>query len=335
MKRFCLILFGLFWAVQSIWAYDYAGTQTKANKRCAHYLWFPLKHYQKPCCTFTGYKFDSGNWHGGNDYAVAAGTPVYAAANGIVVKAIDGMSGTTNSPNYGNEVELQHSNGLRTIYGHLKCNSIRVKTGQIVKTGQMVGLSGNTGWSSTPHLHFEVRIDSNPWSMGTPIDPYPKLWTSNPPTPAIDRAVSQAAKRALQEAAQALRQIQDEMLFGLQGAVVNPFSSEAKVVACNIPNGAKEVDCILNVRFKFSRPVQLDDIISSFETDPFIGMVTPLDALSINYIQNDRRKVEVAGMVLFRPHTKYTIGLNKKHHDRDNPIAPWEISFTTGDLPNP
>jgi murein DD-endopeptidase MepM/ murein hydrolase activator NlpD len=76
--------------------------------------------------------------------------PVYAAANGVVVECGDqGKSG------YGKFVRLQHVDGSETIYGHLSVWS--VKANQSIFVGKQIGISGNTGFSSAPHLHFGYR----------------------------------------------------------------------------------------------------------------------------------------------------------------------------------
>jgi murein DD-endopeptidase MepM/ murein hydrolase activator NlpD len=98
--------------------------------------------------------------HPGFDLAAATGTPVVAAAGGKVTHA--GPGGT-----YGNLVIVRHGNGYETRYAHL--SAVTVKVGDEVPAGQQVGNVGTTGYSTGPHLHFEVRHD------GTPIDPAPLL----------------------------------------------------------------------------------------------------------------------------------------------------------------
>ena len=98
-----------------------------------------------------GYYPSSGKFHGAIDYAVPSGTPVYAAADGVV------MSTANLSSSYGTYVVLRHANGLQSYYAHGTYGSITVSPGQIVKKGQKIMLSGNSGNSSGSHLHFEVR----------------------------------------------------------------------------------------------------------------------------------------------------------------------------------
>ena len=100
--------------------------------------------------TATAY-YSSGKFHGAVDYGVSVGTPVKAAADGVV------MTTKNLSSSYGTYVVIQHANGLQTYYAHGKSGSISVEPGEIVKQGQQIMLSGNTGNSSGPHLHFEVR----------------------------------------------------------------------------------------------------------------------------------------------------------------------------------
>ena len=97
-----------------------------------------------------------GSHHDGKDYAVPIGTPVKAAGGGRVVY-VGWSSG------YGNTVIIQHQQGMRTLYAHL--NSFNVSSGQRVNRGQVIASSGNTGRSTGPHLHFEVRVN------GRPVDP--------------------------------------------------------------------------------------------------------------------------------------------------------------------
>ena len=88
--------------------------------------------------------------HTGMDLAVPSGTPIRAALGGTVTKA-------TYHSSYGYYVMVAHGNGLSTLYAH---NSrLMVKVGQTVKVGDVVSLSGSTGRSTGPHLHFEVRVN--------------------------------------------------------------------------------------------------------------------------------------------------------------------------------
>ncbi|MEU9188072.1 M23 family metallopeptidase [Streptomyces sp. NPDC048484] len=102
--------------------------------------------------------------HSGQDFAVASGTQVVAAHGGTVVKT--GGNGAGDGPAYGNAVVIKHSNGTYSQYAHL--SRVDVRAGQVVKTGQRVALSGSTGNSSGPHLHFEIRKTAD---YGSAVDP--------------------------------------------------------------------------------------------------------------------------------------------------------------------
>ncbi|WP_406331974.1 M23 family metallopeptidase [Streptomyces sp. NBC_00203] len=108
--------------------------------------------------------------HSGQDFAVPSGTEVVAAHGGTVVKT--GGNGAGDGPAYGNAIVIKHGNGTYSQYAHL--SRIDVKVGQIVATGQHIALSGNTGNSSGPHLHFEIRTTAN---YGSAIDPVAFLRT--------------------------------------------------------------------------------------------------------------------------------------------------------------
>ncbi|MFN0204323.1 MAG: M23 family metallopeptidase [Bacteroidia bacterium] len=95
--------------------------------------------------------------HTGLDFVAPIGTPAAATADGTVVTA--GVS----SGGYGNQVEIDHGYGLTTKYAHL--SEVKVKVGQQVKRGDIIALTGNTGLSSGPHLHYEILKN------GTKIDP--------------------------------------------------------------------------------------------------------------------------------------------------------------------
>ena len=94
--------------------------------------------------------YSSGKYHGAVDFGVSVGTPVYAAADGIVVTSTWG-----GSDRYGYYVKIKHYNGYYTLYAH--ASSLVAKVGQEVKQGDLIMYSGNTGNSTGPHLHYEVR----------------------------------------------------------------------------------------------------------------------------------------------------------------------------------
>ena len=94
--------------------------------------------------------------HTGTDIACAEGTPILAAADGIVTVAngLDSWGGS-----YGYYIQIDHGGGLQTLYAH--CSSICVTTGQQVQVGQVIGYVGHTGRVTGNHLHLEVRVDGN------------------------------------------------------------------------------------------------------------------------------------------------------------------------------
>jgi len=94
--------------------------------------------------------------HEGLDFAAEVGTPIYAVASGIVAQA-------ERMPDYGNIVKVDHGSGLETRYAHAA--RLLVKVGERVERGQLIAEVGNTGRSTGPHLHFEVRLN------GVPLDP--------------------------------------------------------------------------------------------------------------------------------------------------------------------
>lgn len=111
----------------------------------------------------TGYKSSGSLWssgsHSGIDFHAASGSSVVAVGSGTVVEA--GWGGA-----YGNNIVLRMTDGTYTQYGHL--SSIGVSVGQSVGAGQQIGLSGSTGNSTGPHLHFEARTTP---SYGSDMDP--------------------------------------------------------------------------------------------------------------------------------------------------------------------
>ncbi|MFE1512391.1 M23 family metallopeptidase [Streptomyces sp. NPDC058726] len=133
-----------------------------AKKKAASWI-DPVKSYKLSA----SFAQNGGMWaskHSGQDYAVPTGTPVLAAHGGTVVKA--GGNGAGDGPAYGNAVVIKHGDKTYSQYAHL--SSVNVKAGQVVKTGQKIASSGNTGNSSGPHLHFEIRTSPN---YGSAVDP--------------------------------------------------------------------------------------------------------------------------------------------------------------------
>ena len=98
-----------------------------------------------------------GAFHSGVDIASAYGRPVLAPADGIVTL-------TENMGGYGNTVQIDHGSGITTRYGHL--SGFAVIAGQHVQRGEVIGYVGESGRSTGPHLHYEVRIND------TPVNPY-------------------------------------------------------------------------------------------------------------------------------------------------------------------
>jgi len=104
-----------------------------------------------------------GEIHTGVDISAGTGTPVHAAADGVIDYA-------EYDRGYGRIVVIDHGNGIRTWYAHL--SRFEVVPGQEIRRGEVLGFSGATGKVTAPHLHFEVRLH------GTPVNPYPYLQRS-------------------------------------------------------------------------------------------------------------------------------------------------------------
>ena len=101
-----------------------------------------------------GYRFHpiykTSKLHTGLDLRSKIGTKIYSTANGVVLEAKNQDYG-----GYGKMIKIIHNYGFETLYGHL--NDIFVKEGDFIKKGDIIGLSGNTGNSSGPHLHYEIK----------------------------------------------------------------------------------------------------------------------------------------------------------------------------------
>ncbi|HEX4511324.1 MAG TPA: M23 family metallopeptidase, partial [Burkholderiaceae bacterium] len=122
---------------------------------------------------FTG----RGALHTGLDFPADIGTPIHAAAGGVV-HAVQWH------PEYGQMLEIDHGHGLMTRYGHT--SRILVKEGELVQRGQVVANVGTTGRSTGPHLHFEVLVD------GVPQDP--QKFLAGPALPGIGATLAAAGQ---------------------------------------------------------------------------------------------------------------------------------------------
>ena len=100
-----------------------------------------------------GLRWGGTDFHPGMDIANDMGTPIVATADGVVEYA------GWNSGGYGNMVDIDHGNGIMTRYGH--ASQVVVSTGQHVKRGQLIAYMGSTGFSTGPHVHYEVHINGN------------------------------------------------------------------------------------------------------------------------------------------------------------------------------
>ncbi|MFS8885933.1 M23 family metallopeptidase, partial [Synechococcus sp. H70.2] len=110
----------------------------------------------------SGFGYRRGRFHAGIDIAGPLGSPVVAVQEGLVTFAGNAGDG------YGNYVDIRHPNGIVTRYAH--GHQIYVSEGQYVQQGQVIMSRGNTGYSTGPHLHFEVRPGG-----GAPVNPLPYL----------------------------------------------------------------------------------------------------------------------------------------------------------------
>ncbi|WP_256383205.1 M23 family metallopeptidase [Photobacterium toruni] len=97
--------------------------------------------------------------HDGLDFAAKIGTPIYAPADAVIERARSSNYG------YGNQLTLNHTMGFISTYSHM--SKFKVKQGEFVKKGQLIGWTGNSGLSTGPHLHYEIRF------LGKPLNPRP------------------------------------------------------------------------------------------------------------------------------------------------------------------
>lgn len=119
----------------------------------------PVKNEQmRSMASGFGYRSDPftkvRKFHAGMDFSARTGTPIYATGDGVVTRADNTASG------YGNHIVINHGYGYETLYAHL--SAYKVRRGQRVKRGDIIGLIGSTGRSEAPHLHYEVHKGGKP-----------------------------------------------------------------------------------------------------------------------------------------------------------------------------
>jgi murein DD-endopeptidase MepM/ murein hydrolase activator NlpD len=132
------------------------GTTVPTSKQIKYKNNVVLGYFMKPvnCIETQGLH---GPYHTAVDLGCHIGTPVAAAASGVVIRStLGGYNG-----GYGSVIIISHPNGTQTIYAHL--SQINVTVGSRVTQGQIIGATGNTGRSTGPHLHFETRGTGNPF----------------------------------------------------------------------------------------------------------------------------------------------------------------------------
>ena len=130
--------------------------------------WYPTGTYIVPVKNEVITSYFGSRWgrvHGGLDFGMPIGTPIYASDGGTVSRA-------SYYAGYGQSIEVTHNNGTFTRYGH--CSKVVVNVGDKVAQGEKIGEVGNTGNSTGPHLHFEIHPNG-----GEYVDPYPYIYGSN------------------------------------------------------------------------------------------------------------------------------------------------------------
>lgn len=165
MKAVILALLGL----PVVLCLSGCATTSPAPETCADYAAIETSPYVLPYTPGTAHQVVQGNcaaphepWtHFGvqryaYDFAMPIGTPIVAARAGTVVFVLDTFLDTQHGKNQGNALVILHDDGTYALYGHLTAGGARVHLGQIIHQGEVIALSGNSGQSPLPHLHFQV-----------------------------------------------------------------------------------------------------------------------------------------------------------------------------------
>lgn len=141
------------------WSYRYNLGDHRANHDSNRVYRVPFRGRFRLTQGWNGSFSHSGWMRHAVDFTMPQGTDVCAARDGVVTRAVDHFKEGGNSPAFktkANEIMIGHADGTLSQYTHLQYQGVKVKIGQQVKAGQIIGLSGNTGFSTQPHLHFAV-----------------------------------------------------------------------------------------------------------------------------------------------------------------------------------
>lgn len=135
----------------------------------------PVQHYKRISSFFTYHRMDPYlhimRPHLGIDFAAKRGTPIHSIGNGRVI-----FCGRDHG--YGNAIVIRYSRKYKTLYGHMEKFAKGMHVGELVQRGQIIGYIGSTGWSTGPHLHFEMYVN------GVPRDPLKLSFPGGEPVPA-------------------------------------------------------------------------------------------------------------------------------------------------------
>ncbi|MCL2019457.1 MAG: peptidoglycan DD-metalloendopeptidase family protein [Oscillospiraceae bacterium] len=119
------------------------------------FIWPLDSGFQKITCSY-GWDSWRNGWHRAIDVGNAGinGANIYAIQSGVVLKATEGYGG-----GYGSHVIIDHGGGVASLYAHMIYGSVTVTEGQTIEVGHILGKVGSTGWSTGPHLHFEIHVN--------------------------------------------------------------------------------------------------------------------------------------------------------------------------------